>query len=226
MYRFQFILGIVLALCLMSQWSWAEKAYVTDSFRITLRTGPSVENKIIAMLPSGQPLEVMDSLGDWSHVRLLESGESSKEGWVLSRFLITRLPWEMRASSLIEENTGLKEKVTPLEKKLSDAVRGEQELAIKLQDVTEALQKLEKNYESLKQGAAGYLKLKATYTATRSKLEIIQKEIQGLTEENKKLRSTQRNKWFITGAAVLLCGLIIGLVLGRQQRKRRSSLYY
>ena len=226
MCRFPFILGVVLGLCLMSEWSWAERAYVTDSFKITLRTGPSTENKIIIMLSSGQPLEVMDSRDDWSYVRLLENGEITNEGWVLSRFLITRLPWETRAASLIEENTRLKEKVTPLENELSDALRREQELAKKLQDATEALQKLKDKYESLEHGATDYLKLKATYTDTRSRLETIQKEIQGLSEENKRLKSFQRNRWFITGAAVLLCGLIIGLMLGRHQRKRRSSLSY
>lgn len=226
MYRFAFVSAVVLGLCLMSQWSWAEKVYVTDSFKITLRTGPSLDNKIIAMISSGQALEIMDSLEDWTYVRVLKNGESDKEGWVLSRFLITRLPWEMQASALIEENANLKEKVTPLEKKLSEAVRREQEYATRLQDTAESLEKLKKKYESLEKGAAGYLKLKATHTATQSKLETIQKEIQGLTEENKGLKSSQRNRWFITGAAVLLCGLIIGLVLGRQQRKRRSSLFY
>jgi hypothetical protein len=40
----------------LTQQGWADKAYVTDSFEITLRTGPSNENKIIAMLFSGRPL--------------------------------------------------------------------------------------------------------------------------------------------------------------------------
>jgi len=44
---------------------------VTDSFKVTLRTGPSSENKIIAMPSSGQPVKVLDSRGNWSHLRLL-----------------------------------------------------------------------------------------------------------------------------------------------------------
>ncbi len=226
MYRLKFILGVVLGLCMMSQLSWAQKAYVTDTLRITLRTGPSVENKIIEILTSGQSLEVLDSLGDWSHVRLLENGESTKEGWLLSRFLITRLPWEVLARSLIEENTGLQEKLIPAEIKMSEALSREQTLTTKLRDTTEALRKLGKEYESLKQGAEGYLKLRATHRATRSELESLKKDFRVVTDENRELRSSQRNKWFATGAIVLLCGLLIGLVLGRQQKKRRSSLQY
>jgi len=41
----------------------ATKAYVTDTFEITLRTGPSSENRIIAMLFSGHPLDVLNTQG-------------------------------------------------------------------------------------------------------------------------------------------------------------------
>ena len=226
MYRFPFILGVILGLCMVSQWSWAEKAYVADSFNITFRSGPSVENKIIDILLSGQPLEVLDSLGDWSHVQLLENGQVTKEGWVLSRYLMTRQPWKIQADSLVEENTRLKEQLTPAENKLSEALGREQMLTMKLQDRTEALRKTSEEYESLKQESKEYLRLRATYRATRSQLEIIQKDFQVVTEEIKNLRSSQRNKWFVTGALVLLCGLLMGLILGRRRKKRPSSLYY
>ena len=44
-------------------------------------------------------------------------------------------------------------------------------------------------------------------------------------KEVKEKQQNQMNKWFAIGAVVLLCGLMIGLVVGRQQRKRKS-LYY
>ena len=42
-----------------------------------------------------------------------------------------------------------------------------------------------------------------------------------LGEENQSLRSSERNKWFAIGALVLLCGLVFGMIVGRQQKKRR-----
>jgi SH3 domain protein len=225
MYRLQFIVCVILGICLVSVRSWAETAYVTDSFKVTFRSGPGLENRIINMLSSGQPLEVLDSSGEWTHVRLLGNAEDSKEGWILSQYIMTRQPWKMQALSSIEENTQIKEKLTPLENKLSDSLRYQGELETKLKDNSQALSRLKKEYESLKQGSAGYLELKATYTATQAKLETVEKEFTGLTQEYKKLSSSERNRWFATGAGVLLLGLIIGLVLGRLQRKRRSSYY-
>ena len=225
MARFHLVSTLTLGLCLIVQTGWAAEAYVSDSFEVTLRTGPGIENRIIAMPASGQPLEVLDTHGDWSLVRFQTPGRGSVEGWLLSRYIITRLPWELQARTLKEENASLKGKLARVEKELGETTRHQQMLGRKLNETTEALHKVENAYESLKHEAADYLKLKEAYTANRSTLESAQKELQGLTEEYRRLSSLQRNRWFLAGALVLLCGLIIGLVMGRRERRRRQSLY-
>ncbi|MCK4785449.1 MAG: TIGR04211 family SH3 domain-containing protein [Desulfobacteraceae bacterium] len=222
----QFILGLTLGLCLMVQSSWATRAYVSDSFEITLRTGPSIENKIIAMPSSGQSLEVLDAQGDWSHVRMLKADGDSVEGWVLTRYVSTRSPWEVQAKSSKAENASLREKLAHIEKALKEATGREEVLSRELKENTEALQRARADYDSLKHRAADYLKLEAAYKENRSTLETTQADVQRLTEELRKLRYSQRNRWFLTGALVLLVGLMIGLVIGRQQKRRGSSLYF
>lgn len=177
---------MILGLCSMVQTSWANKAYVTDWFRISLRRGPSIENKILKFLPSGLPVEVLESQEGWNRVRLLED-ENGLEGWVLSRYLVTRLPWEIQASSLREENARLKEKIANIDMEWAEKVRREL-------------------------GSTG--QLKEDYEATL-------KTVQMLTKENENLRSSRRTKWFVAGALVLVCGLMIGLVMGK-----RKSPYY
>jgi SH3 domain protein len=181
---FRFFLFVLLGLSLMVQPSWAERAYVTDTLRVTFRTGPSTENKIISTLNSGEPLEVLETQGDWTRVRLLGPDRGQKTGWIKAQYLVTRLPWEVQATTLGEENARLKEEIGKIRKQLSEAVLREQGLTKELRENTEALGKL----------------------------------------RGEKFRSSYRTKWFATGALVLLCGLMIGLVIGRQQ-KRRSSLY-
>ena len=218
--RFRVIIPIALGLCLIGEASWASKAYVTDSLKISIRTGPSIENKIINYLGSGQPVDVLESQDDWSHVRVLEHKLGNLEGWVLSRYLITRLPWEFLAKSLKEENAKIKKKLTRIEKNFEETARREQILIKETKEDTEALEKLQNEYETLRRESADYLELKDAYEKTRS----AQKSIKKLTQENETLRNSQRSRWFATGALVLLCGLIIGVILGRQQKKRK--LYY
>ena len=222
-------LGVVfIVLCavfLMGRFCWAETAYIKDTLLITFRTGPSTQHTVIARLSSGQPVEILDVDGDWSHVQLIEDGETTEDGWVLSQYLITRQPWKMQAQTALEESAELGQKVAGLEKELSEAVRRGQELGVSLKDAGATLAELREEHESLKEGAAGYLELKAIHTATQSELGSTQLELGELTERYEKLRGSERWKWFGTGAGVFLSALVIGIMLGRQQKKRRSSYY-
>jgi SH3 domain protein len=170
-------------LCLMVQPAWATRAYVTDSFEITLRTGPSNENKVIAIISTGQTVEILETREGWSYVRLLNGEEDNKEGWVLSRFLIDRPPWKIQVRAIKEENTRFREKLASHKEKLEEVLRREKDASMRV--------------------------------------KAMQKNIQRLTEENRRLKSSQQHKWFAIGALVLLFGLIIGLVIGRKQRSRR-----
>lgn len=225
MKKFQYIIPIILGLGLVGQTSWAAKAYVTDTFKITLRTGPSVQNKVIAMLSSGQLVEVLKSQNEWSRVRLLDPEENNIEGWVRTNYLVSRVPWELQVKALKKENDRLKEKLKGIENELAEMTTQEQEHNQELQKSTGALKSLQNDHESLRREAAEYLELKTKHEAVSEQLITIQRTADTLTKENQKLRSSQRIKWFATGAMVILGGLIIGLVLGSKQKKRKS-LYY
>jgi SH3 domain protein len=218
------ILLIVSGLFFLAQSSLASSAYVTDSFKVTLRTGPSTENKIITMLSSGQPVEVLESNSSWSRIRVQDKG-SDKEGWILSRYLITRMPWKMQASSSQAVSAELKEKLPHIENELNITLRREKELTEKLQKNSDAFSKLQQEYESLEKGAAAYLELKKKHDAARKELGTTQQNLQRLIEENRILIHSKRNMWFLSGSLVLLFGLMIGLAIGKRQKKRGSSLY-
>ena len=203
----------------ITQQGWAAKAYVTDSFEITLRTGPSNENKIIAMLFSGRPLDVVTTQGEWSQVKVLDDG---KEGWVISRYLVTRLPWEVQARKLQEDLASLNAKLTRVQKEFADESQQRQGLAAEIKRKTEEFEVLSKEYRELKKGAEDYLRLKSLYEGSEKNLKIAQVEQSRLAAENEKLKSSEENRWFLSGALVLLCGLLIGGIAGRQQKKRRS----
>ena len=64
----------------------AETRYVSDQLEIPMRTGKSTQHRILRMLPSGTPLEVLelDKENGWTRVRTPDG----KEGWVLTRLLM------------------------------------------------------------------------------------------------------------------------------------------
>ena len=225
MKKYIFVLVILLGVGFMEKEGLAQKAYVTDSFEVTFRSGPGTENRIISLLGSGQAVEVLSSQGDWSRVRVSKPRGGGEEGWILTRYLITRQPWEIQARHLKEENSQINEKLARMEKDCGETAQHEKELGGQLTETAEALKKVREEYASLREESAEYLRLKAVYNATKSALEFNKERVKTLTRENEHLRLTQRNKWFAMGALVLLCGLMIGVIVGKQQRKRKSRLY-
>ncbi len=189
----RFVLISISILCLSSMVDpcWATRAYVTDSFRISIRRGPSLENKILKFLPSGQDVEILDTQEGWSYIRTLESNENITKGWVLRRYLITREPWEIQTQSFKNENLKLKKKLENIHK-----------------EWTEKFTKDVGDFKTLKKNH-----------------DVLLKTLQTQKRKIATLKEDQSIKWFAMGALVLLFGLMIGLVIGKKQKKSRTSYY-
>ena len=209
------LLGSVLLLCLFSASVYGETMYVSDILKLTLRTGPSIENKIIAVIDSGQMMEVVEFGDEWSQVQL----PNGKEGWVLSRYLTTnetnniklqRLEAKhknlmVQAAELLEENNRLKEE----NKRFSTESKTNQK----------QLAKTQSDYETLKAEAAEFLTLKTDYERAASQLAEQTAKAKQLEEQLSSLEMNAYIKWFLAGSGVLIVGFIIGFSTKRQRRR-------
>ena len=119
-----FLAGIV---CTAQQVA-AQTVYVTDSLEITLRSGPSATRKIVKMLPSGTPLQILDQTTSWYRVR----SQEGQTGWVLKRYVMQDLPKKM----LIND---LQNKIKTLEKSESQAQATIEELRSENRELSSAL---------------------------------------------------------------------------------------
>ncbi|HIJ58375.1 MAG TPA: TIGR04211 family SH3 domain-containing protein [Deltaproteobacteria bacterium] len=225
MTKWTIVFFVSLGICLSSVPCRAEKAYVTNPTKITLRNGPGIKDKILAMLPEDELVEILNSEEGWTRVRLLAPKWKNKEGWVVSGFLVSHVPWEIQVGSLKKENAQLKEKLNKIEKEWSELSGEREALSGKLEKNGTALDTIRERYETLKREASGFLELKKKYQIEKTKMQDALATAEKLTKENSDLKASQRNTWFLTGAAVMLVGLIFGLVLGRREKKRRSSYY-
>jgi SH3 domain protein len=212
---FSAILAVVLA-STFAQVGWTETIYVNNTHEIAMRSGPSVQNRVVRMLPPASPVELLDTKNDWSRIRLPEGSGKVREGYVLTRFLSMVSPDELQQKGLEQENTMLKEMVETLEREKAEFTKTQKELQEKIAG-------LQSSYENLKTASSNYLKFKEEFDATQAALAAAQTNYQNLLQENENLRLSQKIKWFAAGAAVLLSGWALGLVTGRLQRKRRST---
>jgi SH3 domain protein len=200
----------------------AKTVYVTDSFEITMRTGPGNGNKIIAMLSSGTPLQVVDEKDGWSQVQTT----SGKEGWVLDRFVTPDLPKKTVIERLQSQNERLRKTAEEATTRAKELGSQNKELSTSLAGREGELSKIKDQYSSLQSDAQNVVDLKTRYDAATTQLKKITAEKRAVAEENQELRSGVRMQWFLTGAGVVGGSWLIGFIMGRvRRRNKRSSLY-
>ena len=193
----------------------AETMYVSDVLKLTVRVGKGQDYKIISVIQSGQTVEVLQPEDEWALVRL----DDGKEGWVLTRYLTSKitnnvkLQWlqkkhktlTVQAATLLEENTKLKEENKKFKSDLNKSQKNAEELKM--------------SYEALKTESADYIKLKSKHAKTASQLAEYTEKFELLEKELTKLEFGRTIRWFLAGAGVLLLGFLIGFATKRQRRR-------
>ncbi|MCD4804446.1 MAG: TIGR04211 family SH3 domain-containing protein [Desulfobacterales bacterium] len=212
---------IVFFIVLFSTVVQAETMYVDDIVKITVRTGPGIAHKILAMIKSGESVEVLkpeEPEKDWSLVRIT----NGKEGWVLSRFLKSKEPDGLVLDRLKKKHNALKNQAVSTIEENKVYKKENKRLNSELKTNKEISKKIKSSYETLKKESAEFLELKSNYEKTSSNLIEQTKKATKLEEELTSLLLHQNIKWFLSGAGVLLLGFVIGFSTKRQ--RRRSSL--
>ena len=209
---------IGMCLILFSTPVLAENKYVNDTMKITMRTGPANDKKIITLLGIGQKVEVLKPGDGWTLVRLT----NGKEGWVISRFLTDKIPSDIELKVLKSKHKALMVKAVKMQEENSSLKAENKELSTGLASGRKKLQKTSNDYEALKRESKKFLELQSKFKASSSNLAKQTKKADKLENELTKVLWNQNIKWFLSGAGVLIFGFIIGFSTKRQ--RRRSSL--
>ncbi len=209
-----------MGICVMcfSAVGFAETRYVTDLLKLPLRTGPSTEYKILALIESGQRLEVVEPGDSWSRVRLT----NGKEGYVLNRYLVARPTSAVRLEQLQSKYTALRQQATALIEENSRFKEENKTFSSSLVGNEKALKKLDRDYKELKADSAEFLSLKKKYKEVSTQLAEQTKRATALDKELSGLEMNQYIKWFLAGSGVLLVGFVIGF--SAKRGRRRPSL--
>ncbi len=191
----------------------AQLRYLGNQPDLALRAGPDAKQPVIRMLPVGAPVQVLEAApGGWSKVKT----QDGTLGWVLARNLMAQPP--------------IKAKSQPADKKSAAAnpdlaqQMAQNELA--LREAQAAIEKLTQEKETLArqlQMAQEGLKLSSTNQQLREQVATLQHQLQGLEEQVEQLADHSRQDWFLTGAGVLLVGLLLGLFMPRVRPQKRRD---
>ncbi len=196
-------------------------AWVSDEFEITLRTGPSTSNTIQLMVGSGTQLEVLerDSESGYSRVRT----SAGTEGWVLSRYLMDQPNARAQIEKLAGQLTSTNTRGTSLNSQLA-AVRNEYNSAKRQISMLENEKSaLESELAEIRRAAADVLGINQQNKNLMDELATEKIRADKLAQENRQLSSQTTRYWFMSGALVLLIGILLGIWVPRIRWRRRSG---
>lgn len=197
-----------------------QSAWVSDEFEITLRTGPSTSNAIQLMVSSGTELRVLerDEENGWTRVQT----PGGTEGWVLARYLMNEPSAREQLEALSAQLTNANTRGSSLNSQL-EGIRGQYDDASRQIRTLEGEKAgLEQELADIRRTAANVISINSENTRLRDDLAAAEIRIGSLEQENRELEGKAARFWFVTGAAVLVVGIILGIWLPRIRWQRRS----
>lgn len=198
----------------------AAPAWVSDNFEIMLRSGPSSSNAIQLMITSGTQLDVLERDEEAGYSRVRTGGGT--EGWVLSRYLMSEPPAREQLETLTSQLTSANAQGTSMSSQL-EAIKGEYDSANRQIRMLETERdKLESELAEIRRTAANVLSIDSRNKELQQQLTDVEIKVSILEQENQELSSQQTRYWFLSGALVLLVGIIAGLWLPRVRWQRQS----
>jgi SH3 domain protein len=164
----------------------AQTLYVTDEVKLTVRSGPGLDRKILSIIESGERVEMREEGEEWSLVELTDG----RQGWVLTRYLTQQVPDRVALQELRSRYTALMSQSEGLTTESGQLKSENQGLKERVQTLEGQLQQLKADYDGLRR------------TADASKAEI-----------------RKYMMFFVSGAGILLVGILLGFLTRRPRRK-------
>jgi SH3 domain protein len=194
--------------------------YVKPSAEVPVRSGQGSDFKILAVVPDGMTVELLEEVDVWARVRT----PGGTEGWLLKRYLTSEPPPSVAVEKLQAENTRLTEINDEISRKHDElsAVHGqkEQELGICLAERNE----ISASYETLRRDTADVISIQNRLAETTQALEETKSQLIALEKKQDDQKRNDSLLWFLAGAGVMLSGWFLGAMTARSRKKKSSLL--
>ena len=202
--------------------SFAETRYVSDEFEITMRSGETSGHRILRMLPTGTPLQLLGSNPDSGYARVRTS--DGKEGYVLTRQLVSEPVARDQLAALQQRLRELEAAPGELSARLAGLQKEHDELLRAHSELQKIKDEVENELTALQRTAANAVRISSERNELRSKVVAMTREVEDLKQEKRELENSSNQRWFLIGAGVISGGIVLGLILPRLRvRRRRDS---
>ena len=201
-----------------------EVNYISDVLNVPLRSGPSTAHRIIHRgLPSGTQLTILATDEDAGFTQVRTDG--GLEGWVTSQYLIGEPIARVKLAAAEKRLEGLKAEIDK-EREARVSIQSEyKETEANNQTLTAQVQALGKELAELKLVSPDPIREHARNIELTQQNQRLADEVSELSSTVRRLEDNVQREWLVYGGALVLIGLIIGVVLKGRSRQTSYSRY-
>ena len=185
--------------------------YVSDQLTIPMRSGTTMNHKILKFLDSGLSVTVLEKSDEGNHLLVALTDDETKTGWVEASLLMQQPSAREQILVTKKKNKDLLGRQVEFRKQIAELKLKE----TKLNEVQRVLAQLRKSAAKPILIAEENAALKTQLIEERSKNEQLVAENIFLSDENIK-------QWFMIGAAVSIGSLLLGLLITRINWKKND----
>lgn len=217
----RFFLPLVL-LVVFSPPLLAETLYVSDQLTIPMRTGDTMQHRIIKFLKSGTRVEVQETNDAGTYRRVIVAG-SGKEGWVEASKLMSKPAARAQLATLSKRVDSLKAQLKDKNQLIAELRASVQELQEKNEKLDQFSQRQSDQLAQLKKVAARPVQLAQANMKLESELARTNRELDRALAENASLSNNNIKEWFLIGGGVALISLFFGLIIPNFRWRRKKD---
>lgn len=195
---------------------WARTLYVSDNLAIHLRSAPDSHASIIEALDSGTPVSVLKKTHGYAEIE----APDGKRGWIRARDLQGKPAASDRLGKAQKALAGARQEHATLENKLKAALSAQSQQAATIKQMTRSNAALKQRLSKVTNASAHSLHI------SRQNLQL-KAHIARLKQARSQLRSQDRvtesrRAGLLMGAAIIIAGILAGLILPLLLRIRRK----
>ena len=213
--------ALAVILLIFSSTAIAETGYITDSLKITMRSGESTTHKVIRMLPSGTRVTILGRNPETSYSRIqLADGTT---GYVLSRMILGERPARERLAEAEQQLQVLRQEPGKLSSQLARLQEQHSDLTRKFNSLQGENTMLKGELDQLRKVAADPVRIAQERDEAVQRSQALSDELDILKLKNQRLTDKTEQNWFLIGAGVIIAGIILGLLLPHLRVKKNRS---
>lgn len=200
---------------------YAQSRYVTDEFQVMLRTGPSLQNKIIRAMSSGVRVDVLREEAGNGHSQVQTA--QGEIGYVLTRFLSDNPSARNQLFELQNQLKELRSKPGELRTLLAKSQDENQELIKQNVELTQSYQRVSQELKTIKAVSEDAVNLADKNKELSKEVQQLLLQIDDVRIQNEALKDQSAKRWFMLGGSAILLGLFLGWLLSMSKGRRQRA---